>query len=370
MQARRFFIDTERRSFVASPDAAFTAPSPAFFNEDQEPVELFFLEPTPGEVRQYGFLDYSASTVKLAVGVTAPAALQTTWTSLATTVTASVTSVQTGSSSANAVQRLAFAGRKPAEGGFSLTLPSAPFTGTSLIEEGRISLDSTTFGNIFNGRRVQHTGHDPGTGIQISPTRNGTFFVVNAGRSSFQIADTPDGPPLTITGQGGDFVFEFVTTPTIIDATSEAIGNAIIAAGIVNADNRPLIEISGSYEAGFNLEYVDLLGASPKDNIVVTSTLAAAPGLAATLNFNTNEIAALIAAGNADNLRMEIEVSESGLRQTYQTAAAVADDIITSTSPLPIPAGPTTSTLNFDDGSGGTWAVSVDANGVLTATKQ
>jgi hypothetical protein len=106
------------------------------------------------------------------------------------------------------------------------------------------------------------------------------------------------------------------------------------------------------------------------DVAVVNNTLAAAPGLAANLSFNTTEVAALITAGTTSGLRLEVEVSDGTLRQTYATTASIADDIITSTSPIPAPVGPTISTLNFDDGSGGTWTVTIDPNGVLTATKQ
>ncbi len=358
MQARRFFIDTERRNFVASPDAAFAASSPAFFAEDQEPVELFFLEPSPGDVSQFRFLDYSASTVKLAVGVTAPAALQTTWTSLSTTITASITSTVAGGSGVNAVRRLSFAGGRPVDGAISLTLPGTEVAG-SVIADNRIFVSET--GALFENRPVVLGDFDD---------RDGNWFMVNVGRGSFQIANTTGGEPLEISGAMGDIFPLPVTIPQITDISAEGIRNGIIAAGIVNSAGRPLIEVSGSYQSGFDLEFVDLLGGRAHENLIVTSTLAAAPGLAATLNFNTNEIAALIAAGNTDNLRMEIEVSESGLRQTYQTAARVAPDIIASSSPVPLPAGGSVSTLNFDDGAGGIWVVSVDANGVLTATKQ
>jgi hypothetical protein len=79
MEPRRFYLDTAKRAFVASPDATIPAPSNVFFREDVESIELYFLKPTNNAAQPYSYRDYSANTVKLAVGVTAPAALQTTW---------------------------------------------------------------------------------------------------------------------------------------------------------------------------------------------------------------------------------------------------------------------------------------------------
>jgi len=358
MQPRRFFLNAATRSFVATPAVGVSAADAAFFDEDVEAVELYFVEPSDSPLVPVRYLDYSANTVKLAVGITAPAVLQTSWSAASTTITASITSIQTGSGSANAIQRLSFSGRPPSAGSVSLTLGAVEIDGDSIAANRIFVLD---FGEIFENRPVQLDGFDE---------RNGTFYMVNAARGSFQIANSPNGEPLAISGDIGDIFALAVTIPAVTTLTTDSIRNAITAAGIVSEGGRPLIEVSGSYSTGFTFEFVDLLGTSSKPTIAVTSTLAAAPALAANLSFNTNEVAALITAGTTSNLRMEVEVSDGTLRQTYATTASIADDIITSTSPQPVPVGGTVSSLNFTDGSGGTWTVTVDPNGVLTATKQ
>jgi hypothetical protein len=358
MQPRRFFLNSATRSFVASPTVGVPATDAAFFDEDVEAVELYFLEPTDSPFSSARYLDYSANTVKLAVGITAPAALQTSWSAVSTTITASITSTVTGGSGANAVRRLTFSGRQPVKGAISLTLPGTEIQG-SVVADNRIFVSE--FGAIFENRPVFLSDFDD---------RDGNWFMVNVGRGSFQIANTSGGGPVTIAGAMGDIFPGPVTTSPISEISVGGIRNAIIDAGIVNSAGRPLIEVSGSFQSGFDLEYVDLLGERAHENPTVTSTLAAAPALAANLSFNTNEVAALISAGTTTNLRMEVEVSDGTLRQTYATTASIADDIITSTSPVPVPAGDTVSSLNFDDGDGGTWTVTVDPNGVLTATKQ
>ena len=103
--------------------------------------------------------------------------------------------------------------------------------------------------------------------------------------------------------------------------------------------------------------------------MTVSSTLAAPVGLQANVSFNTNEVAALIAAGTTTNLKFEVEVAGSGRRQTYQTTCSVGDDIITSNNAIPLPAN-TGNSINLSDGAGGVWTVTVDANGILTTAKQ
>jgi hypothetical protein len=80
-------------------------PDPLFFDEDVEGIELYFLEPTNNADAPYRYLDYSANTVKFAVGTTTPAALQLTWSTIASTVTATITSLVTGGSGSNEQQR-------------------------------------------------------------------------------------------------------------------------------------------------------------------------------------------------------------------------------------------------------------------------
>jgi len=356
MQPRRFFLDTSSRQFVSGLSTNFVATNSAFFEEDVEAVELYFLSPNQSGGAQA--IDYSSNIVKLAVGITAPAVLQTNWSAASTTITASISSIQTGGNSANAIQRLSFSGRPPASGAFSLTLLATEIAGDT-ISGNRIFVSE--FGQMFENRPVELDGFDE---------RNGIFYMVNVSRGSFQIANSPGGEPLTIAGEMGDIVPLAVIIPSIVTLTADAIRIGIIAAGIVGDTGRPLIEVSGSYSTGFTLEFVDLLGTSTKANLGVSSTLAAAPALLANLSFNTNEVAALIAAGTTNNLRMEVEVSNGPLRQTYATTVSISDDLITSTSPIPAPVNQPVSSVNFDDGQGGTWAVSVDANGVLTATKQ
>lgn len=365
MQPRRFFLDTASRSFVAGLDRSFVASAPAFFSEDVEQIELYFLGPTGNPAAPLQSIDYSANTVKLAIGLTAPAALQTSWTALTTTITASITSLTNGGGGNNEVQKLTFTGNPPASGSIFLTLPSRAVTVSS------VSAGVFTAANhgLLDGQFVALSSFT----ISGSTFANSTYAVRDRTPNTFRIAATPGGAALATaatTSGGGTATLGAISTPSVAanNLTAPELQGAFAAAGIA-LDGQPQILVSGNYADGFVFNFTNTQGSINFDSLIVQNDLRAAEGLRANLSFNTNEVASLISAGAAGNLRLEVEVSDGTIRQTYATTAAIDDDIITSTSPIPAPVGDTVSTLNFDDGSGGTWVVSVDANGVLTATK-
>jgi hypothetical protein len=363
MQARRFFLDTQNRSFVAGADRNFVASTPAFFNEDVEGIELYFLQPTGDPTEPFSYLNYSANTVKLAVGLTAPAALTTSWTAISTGITAGITSVTNGGGGANEVQRVTFTGNAPAEGGIFFTMPARAVT-VSSVSAGVFAAANH---GLLNGQTVALSSFT----ISGGTFANSTYFVTQRTPDTFRIATAPEADPIAaaVTSGGGTATLPAISTPVIEPPiTASAVEAAFVAAGIL-LDGQPQILASGSYGTGIVLTFANSQGNINFANLVVSSTLAAAPGLSGALSFNTNEVASLISAGNTSNLRMEVEVSGGGRTQTYATGAAISNDIIDSTSPVPVPEGGTTAVLNFTDGSGGTWALSVDANGAVTTTK-
>jgi hypothetical protein len=353
MEARQFFLDTASRSFVAGPTAPATAAASTFFAEDVEAIELYFL-------RGGQYVDYSANTIKLAVGLTAPAALQTSWTALSTAVTSAITSTQAGGSGTDEIQRVTFS-KVPVAGSFALQLPARNVTVSSVT--AGVFTTAAAHG-LVNGQSVTLTGFSGVTNF----ANGNTVFIRDRATTTFRASATFGGAAIAAAASsGGTAEVPTLTTPQIAaDATAPIVQGALAAA--VGAAQ---IIASGNFSDGLALAYTGQLGGVDfADVAVVNNTLAAAPGLAANLSFNTTEVAALITAGTTSGLRLEVEVSDGTLRQTYATTASIADDIITSTSPIPAPVGPTISTLNFDDGSGGTWTVTIDPNGVLTATKQ
>ena len=363
MQARKFYLDTQARIFVASPESTLAAANPLFFDEDVEAIELYFLEPTGESSPPYRYLDYSANTVKFAVGTTTPAALQTSWTALTTTVTASITSLVTGGSGTNEQQRITFS-QRPAGGGWAIQLPARSVTVSS------VSANIFTAANhgFYGGQSVTLTAFS----LTASAVANGsTYFVIRNSKDTFSLALTASSTTaLTalVTSGGGTVDLGAVTTGQLSHSANPAdVQSAFVAAGLTE-NGQPQLTVTGTAGSEYIVTYGNASANRDYANLtIVGSTLAAAPGLSANVNFATSEIAALVAAGST-TAALEVEVAGGSRRQTYQNAATLSGDIISSTSPSPLPVG-TSSSFNLSDGAGGVWTVTIDSSGVLTASK-
>jgi hypothetical protein len=360
MEARRFFLDTTARAFVSSPDSTLPSIGGAFFAEDVEEVELYFLKQTGNFAQPFEYVDYSGNTIKLAVGVTAPAALLTSFSALSTTVAITASVSITGGAGINEVQRIEIAPR-PAVGSFAVQLPARNVTVSSITS----SVFTAVRHGLLNEQSVTLTGFTITSGFS-----NGQqVFIRDRTRDTFRIASTPGATALTVSASGGTAEVDAITTASLpAGATPQQVQDALLSAGVA-VDNQPQIVVTGSPN-DYLLTYAGALAGIDLPTVaVVGSTLSGAAGLAGLLSFNTTEVAAIIAAGQGGNCRMEIEVfnSSTTARQTYQQAATLADDIITSTSPTPLPANASFLLASPDNS---TWQVSIDNDGLLTATKQ
>lgn len=361
MQARRFYLDTQSRNFVGGFDSIFSPSAPLFFAEDVESIELYFLRPNPTADTAYLIEDYSANTVKLAVGVTQPAVLQTSWTATTTAITASITTLTHGGAGANEVQKLSFSGNPPSEGGFSLTLPSRNVS-VSTVSAG---LFTAVNHGLLDNQTVTLTAFS----ISGSSFANSTYIVRDRTKDTFRIANTSNGAAINaqVTSGGGTAILPAITTSQISrNATAAQIEQAFVNAGLI-LDGAAQIIVAGSYTAGFTFTFANSQANINFDPLTVSSTLAAPKGLQANVSFNTSEVAALVAAGTTTGLKFEIEVSDGTRRQTYQTTCSLADDIVSSTSPTPAPSGSQGFNMLSPDNS--QWTITVDNNGIVTATK-
>lgn len=363
MQARKFYLDTQSRTFVASAQTNVAAITPQFFDEDVELVELYFLEPTANPDRPYTFADYSANTVKFAIGTTTPAALQTTWTPLANAVTASITSLVTGGGGSNEQQRITFS-PQPASGGWAIQFPSRNVTVSSVSANVFTASDH----GLYSGQSVTVTGFS----FTASAVANGSsYFVIRNSKDTFSLASTAGsttGISASVTSGGGTVQVPAITTGQLsYSASPEAVQDAIFTAGF-NVNGRPQITVTGTAGKEYILTYAN--GSANRDyaNVsVVGSTLLGPSGFSANVNLATSEMAVLVGAGDT-TATIEVEVSGSGRRQTYQCDVVLSRDIVSSTSPSPLPVN-TANSFNLSDGSGGVWTVTIDSNGILTASK-
>jgi hypothetical protein len=303
MEARKFYLDTQSRQFVGGPDNNLAASVPVFFEEDVESIELYFLRPN---ATAYDYVDYSSNTVKFAVGTTTPAALQLTWSTIASAVTATITSLVTGGSGSNEQQQITLS-PKPVSGGFALQLPSRSVT-VSSVSTG---LFTAADHGLYNGQSVSLTAFS----LTASSVANGSaYFVIRNSKDTFSLASTAASTTAlaaSVTSGGGTVNLDAVTTGQIAyNATPADVQSAFVAAGLTEND-QPQLTVTGTAGSQYVVTYGN--GSANRDyaNLsIVGSTIVSALGLSANVNFATSEIAALVAAGTT-SAKLEVEVAGS-----------------------------------------------------------
>jgi hypothetical protein len=338
------------------------AADPIFFDEDVESIELYFLEPTGNGTTPYRYLDYSSNTVKFAVGTTTPAALQLTWSTIASAVTATITSLVTGGSGSNEQQQITLS-PKPVSGGFALQLPSRSVTVSSVSANVFTAADH----GLYSGQSVSLSAFS----FTASSVENGSsYFVIRNSKDTFSlasVASATSGLTAAVTSGGGTATLPATTTGQLAyNASADEVQSALISAGLT-IDSAAQILVTGTAGQEYILTYAN--GSANRDYANVTiagSTLLGAYGLSANVNFSTAEVAALVAAGTT-GVKMEIEVSAGGRRQTYQKGVTLSADVISSASPAPVPVGSSSFALLAPDSS--QWIISIDNDGTLTAAR-
>lgn len=325
MQARKFYLDTQSRAFVASPDSTLAPSQPVFFDEDVESIELYFLQPTGQPDRPYDYLDYSANTVKFAVGTTTPAALHITWSAITSSVTATITSLVAGGSGSNEQQRITLA-PQPVTGGWAIQFPSRNVTVSSVSAGVFTAADH----GLYQGQSVSLTAF---SFTSNSAVANGSsYFILRNSKDTFSLASTAGsttGLSAAVTSGGGTVTLPAVTTGQLAyNAAASDVQAAFVGAGLT-INGQPQITVTGTPGKEYVLTYGN--GSANRDyaNVtVVGSTLLGPFGLLANVSFATSAIASLVSTA-ATGVKMEVEVSGSGRRQTYQQDVTLSADIIT-----------------------------------------
>jgi hypothetical protein len=363
MVPRKLFINPEERTIGDGAPAALASSSSLFFNEDVEQIELYFFQYKSATSQEVEYLDYSANTVKVAIGVTAPAAIQTSWSAASTAVTASVTVLQAGNSSNSEVQQVSFS-PAPQVGSFSLSFPSRNIAVSSITAS---NLFASSPHGLLDNQSITLTGFTAPSGF----SNGNAFFVRDRTSNSFRLANTPLGSALTLSASsGGTAVLAAARTGLIAaEATEAQIQQAVDGAGLV-VSGQSQVSVEGSANS-FKLRYGGFMGLMDMPSVeVAENTLGASPHLQANLSLNTQNVETLLSEGQGDNCKLEIEIADGGLRQTYQVPVTISSDIISSSSPAPLPAITPASSFNLTAPNSDVWNVTIDNNGILTATKQ
>jgi hypothetical protein len=317
MQARKLYLDTGSRTFVAEPTSTLPAAGLTVFREDVEDIELYFLEPTGDFSAPYRYLNYSTLTANFALGTTTPATTVTSFTAVTTTVTITASVAITGGSGVTEIQRVQMS-PAPATGYYSLSLPTRNITVSSVTA----SVFVAAYHALLDGQSVTLTGFSSPTGF----SNGSVYFVRDRSRDGFKIATAAGGTAITASASSGGtaVVPAYITSPLeagtgpaeIAAALASAAGSATQEITVIGTPDDYLLTYGGAY-AGADMPTV----------AITASTILGAPGLLGTLNLNTAAITALVAAGTTDVL-MEVEISNATKRQTFQSTATLSADII------------------------------------------
>jgi hypothetical protein len=359
MEARRFFVDLDKRRFVASDATQAPATVPTFFANDVEPIELYFLKPSGSKDPIYSYVDYSASTIKLAVGITSPAAFQDSWSATTTACAPTVSLITNGGSGVNEVQKITFPSI-PASGTWAIQLPARTVTVSSVTG----ALFTAATHGFYSGQQVTLSGFTVSGGT----FSNSSYYVVRPDTNNFYIGNKSDGSQFisaTVSSGGGTATINPITTGDLAyNATAEDIQNRFISQGFTT-NNGAALQVSGSVVDGFFITYG---GSSSNINFdpltIVNNTLAAGAGVSGDVSFYTAEIAALIDAGETSAI-LEVEISSGGQKQTIATTCNLSADIVQDQNPLQL-SRPDAFSMVSPNGT--VYEFAVDSQGLLQST--
>ena len=265
-----------------------------------------------------------------------PAVFQSTWTNLSTTVTATMSTTITGSGIQNEVQRLDFS-QAPFAGTYRLTFPSVTLTGNTAVTGG-IFTTSVTHGLTLN-QNVAITGYD--TTI-TEFTRGTTYFVAGIpSPTQFQVASTSGGTAITgaqataVTTSGVITTFLRQTNTLAASASALDVSTALQGLESIGSGGVSVNGIAGSF---YNIVFGGNKGFCDQPQITIAHSLTAKPGKTAEVNFATFALRDLVGSDNAVDLDLEIELSESGTRQTVVLSdCTVTEELIDANAFSPVP---------------------------------
>jgi hypothetical protein len=273
-----------------------------------------------------------------------PAVYQDSWTNLGTTVTATIATTISGSNTTNWTQRLSFS-REPFAGVYSLRLPAQ----TYFFESGSFSNGIFTDDQYNHGLSVNQPIQFQ-NGIISGGTITGgiTFFVRTIpAPNQFSVSVTAGGTIITngdLVSGGDIYTFARETAPIPANASAADVQAALQALDSIGAGNVFVSGIQGDFyditftgTKGFS-GYIDGDAYTSLTSFQITNGTTAKPGKTADVNFATFALRDLLGNSAAVDLDLELELTESGTRQTViLQPCSVAEELIDADSFSPVP---------------------------------
>lgn len=332
--ARKLYLDVDNQRLVSGIDSAIAASVPSMFFADSGDYELYFLATGTGSTA-FDTLDYSAKTVKLAIGAAPPSTAtayvaQNTWSDTSATVSATIARTITGGTAINEQQTVTFT-PDAFDGTFAISIPSRTLTFSTVTagiwttsgSHGLIALEPfavTGFGTP--------TGFSNGGTLYCAQVIDSTRFYAASAATTTAITSA------TCTTAGTGYTITATTSALDARTTPADVQTAIESLASVGAGNIAVTGIAGRL---YRLSYEANKGQFSYPLPTVTHALTPVYGKTAALDFNTTELYNAISASASIAATLEIEVSEGGKVQTVlQTGVTISNNIIGDSSPTPV----------------------------------
>jgi hypothetical protein len=229
--------------------------------------------------------------------------------------------------------------REPFAGSYRLSTPTQGiFSGTAGDIFSVVSgiFTSTDFIGLTLNQPVVFTLIDQAvTGYEIGP-----IYYVKTITPPFQfgLSITPGGALITSTSTGNEFQFEVParqTTPISATASAADVQAALQALDTIQTGGVIVTGIPGEY---FDITFSGAKGYADQPELTIQNGTTAKPGKTADVNFATFALRDLLGNNPAVDLDLELELTESGTRQTViLQACSVAEELIDADSFSPVP---------------------------------
>jgi hypothetical protein len=368
--SRSLYLDVESARFISGFNSSIPASLESLFRGDNAQYELYFVQRNTAEnpTTLYEPVDYSARTVKLAIGAAPPVSItayvvQNTWTNFGSTVTATVTRSVTGSATTNEQQLVTLS---PAawSGSFSITIPARSIS-VSSISAGLFTTSGnhglTTYEPFVATGFTTPTGFSNGQTLFVATILSSTTFFANA---------TPTATPITgYTASGGGTLSTVLAATSLINARASGaqVRETLEQVASVGIGNVSVVANPGST---YRIAFTGLKSATQLALATAAGTsIVPVHGKYARLNFGTLELSDAISASASIDAVLEVETTDGATIETAcQVPVTLNNDLIKTGSPTPITSG-VTSFIMLDQTSAA-WLITIDSDGTLAASKE
>ena len=242
----------------------------------------------------------------------APAAYQPTWTDVGTAVTTTIQTTITGNDYTNAIQKLSFS-RTPAQGSFSITVPTYSVNINSILTSG-IIFSTQKHGFAIN-QIVTLTGFSSISGytqgIQYFVKQTPSITAFSLGSNIYDSGIISNGSATT-SGSSIATTILRQTSPIAAGCSAADISNALVALESIGSNNVSVASINDF----FNITFIGEKSAFNMPTLQSSSSLLANPAKTASVDFNTFGVRDYLENSTSVAADIEIELTTSGERNT------------------------------------------------------